>query len=256
MRALDVMTKTVLTVSPKTTVQEAARLFADNHVSGAPVVDESGHVVGMVTEGDLLRRIETGTQKRRHAWWLELLASNRVLAQEYVREHAHRIEDVMNKELISVEETTELAIIADLLERNRIKRVPVLRDGALVGIVSRSNLIRALASVSTATAPANAEADRKIRKTVIDDLNAKRWKLAPESAEADKKIHTAIVQELNHQRWALPAENVIVHDGIVHLWGVITSREQGHAMVVAAENVPGVKRVENHMDFPVVIPAV
>lgn len=229
MRALDVMTRAVITVKPETSVREAAALFAENHISGAPVVDDEGRLIGMITEGDLIHRIETGTQTRRRSWWLDFFSSTRDLAATYIKENARSVRDVMTEKVISVREGTPVSEIADLLERHRIKRVPVVYDGELLGIVSRANLVKALASVPKETASAQPDADEAIRN--------------------------AVLRELANHRWALTAENVIVNAGTVHLWGVVTSVEQARAMCVAAENVPGVKGVEDHTDFPVVIPA-
>lgn len=226
MRAIDVMTPSVLVASPEMTVQAAAKLLAENHISGMPVVDAGGQVVGMISEGDLLHRIELGTGGRRRSWWLELLASTRELASTYVKERARTVGDVMSDTVVSVEEDTPLADIADLLERRQIKRVPVMRDGKLVGIVSRSNLIRALASVQPDAVPA---------------------------ASDDQDMREAIVRELSHHRWAQPRQNIIVKDGVVHLWGVIHSKEERRAICAAAESVSGVKEVKSHLDFPVEI---
>jgi CBS-domain-containing membrane protein len=229
MRAVDVMTRAVITVGPGSTVQQAAQLFADNHISGAPVVDDEGHLLGMLTEGDLLRRSEIGTQSRRRSWWLELLSSTQNLAATYIKENARLVSDVMTAKVITVKETTPLGEVADLLERHRIKRVPVLYDGELLGIVSRANLIKALASAPKAASTA--------------------------SPDADQAIRNAVVEELAGRRWAVPAENVIVNEGTVHLWGVVASPEQAHAMSIAAQRVPGVKGVEDHTEPPVMIPA-
>ncbi|MGN6806160.1 MAG: CBS domain-containing protein [Trinickia sp.] len=229
MRALDIMTSSVVTASPEMTTQAAAKLLADKHISGAPVVDAAGHVVGIVSEGDLLRRAEIGTGTARRSWWLELLAGTRELAAAYVKEHGHVVGDVMNDRVISIEPDMPLKEIADILERNRIKRVPVLDDGKLVGIVSRANLIRALACV----APAG------------DSL----------STRDDTSIRDAIVREMSGMRWALSKKDVIVIDGVAHLWGVIESEEEKRAIRITAEAVPGVKEVVSHLTYPTIIPA-
>ena len=144
MRAMDMMTSEVITVGEDAKVQEAAKLMAEHGISAVPVVDRDKRVVGMVSEGDLLHRAETGTERRR-SWWLEIMASTNQLAGEYVRSHSGSVKDVMKSDVISVTEETTVADIAILLETNRIKRVLVLRDDRLVGIVSRANLVRALA---------------------------------------------------------------------------------------------------------------
>lgn len=229
MRALDIMTSSVVAASPEMTTQAAAKLLAEKHISGAPVVDAAGHVVGIVSEGDLLRRAEIGTGTARRSWWLELLAGTRELAAAYVKEHGHVVGDVMNDRVISIGPDMPLREIADILERNRIKRVPVLDDGKLVGIVSRANLIRALACV----APAG------------DSL----------STRDDTSIRDAIVREMSGMRWALSKKDVIVIDGVAHLWGVIESEEEKRAIRITAEAVPGVKEVVSHLTYPTIIPA-
>lgn len=229
MRASDVMTTRVITVTPDTAIHTVARLLADNRISGLPVVDGNDAVIGIVSEGDLLHRTEIGTGLPRRAWWLELLSSTRDLAQAYTKEHARTVKDVMTAHVISVTEETPLDEIAELLERRRIKRVPVIRDGKLAGIVSRANLIRALASA----------------------VPAQRM----HGTREDSAIRDAVLAELHGRRWSLPRQNVIVAEGIVHLWGVIESDEEGRAIRVAAESVSGVKGVESHLEFPQVIPA-
>ncbi|CAB3751139.1 CBS domain-containing protein [Paraburkholderia solisilvae] len=229
MRALDIMTTPVVTTTPDTTIHEAAKLLADHRISGMPVLDAAGNVVGIISEGDLLHRVETGTDAGRRSWWLDFVAGTRELAARYVKEHGHKVGDVMSENVISIHESTPLKEIADLLERHRIKRVPVLREDRLVGIVSRSNLIRALAALSQPDTDADSYDDAALRD--------------------------AIVAALAGYRWALPKGSVFVKDGIVHLWGVIESEQEGRAICVAAERVSGVKGVESHLAFPVVIPA-
>jgi CBS domain-containing protein len=229
MHASDVMTSTVITATPETTIRAAAKQLADNRIGGMPVVDVDGRVVGIISEGDLLHRVELGTGSRRRAWWLEFFESTREMASMYVKEHARTVKDVMSEDVISVTEDTPLDEIAELFERHRIKRVPVLRDSELIGLVSRADLIRALASVPN--------------------------KMMPASTTDDSTIRDAVVAELRGQRWALPRQNVIVSDGVVHLWGAVESEEVRRAIRVAAEGVPGVKRVESHLEFPIVIPA-
>ncbi|MGA9915965.1 CBS domain-containing protein [Paraburkholderia sp.] len=229
MRALDIMTPSVVTATPDMTIHDAARLFVDNRISGMPVVDANGKVVGIVSQGDLLHRVETGTCHGKRAWWLELLSSSpREEAARYVKEHGHVVGDVMCDRVISIPDDMPFQQIADLMERRHLKRVPVLKDGKLVGIVSRSNLIRALASVAPA----------------VDS-----------AAHDDVSLREAIVQEMHGQRWGLPKQGVLVTDGVAHLWGVIESEEEKRAIRIAAESVPGVKRVESHLVFPSVMPS-
>lgn len=228
MRALDIMTPSVVTATPDMTIHDAARLFVDNRISGMPVVDADGNVVGIVSQGDLLHRVENGTTHGKRPWWLDLLLSSpREQAARYVKEHGHVVGDVMCERVVSIPEDMPLDQIADLMERRHLKRVPVLKDGKLVGIVSRSNLIRALASV-----PLNVD-------SALHD---------------DASLRDAILREMDGQSWRLPKQGVIVKEGVAHLWGVVESAEEKRAIRVAAESVPGVKRVEYHLEFPSVGP--
>jgi CBS domain-containing protein len=216
------MTTEVLTVAPTTSVQEVAKLLSERGISGVPVVDSDNQVVGILSEGDLLHRAETGTERtreRQRSWWLESLASD--LARDYVKAHARTAQDVMTRDVVSVYETTPLADVATLLETKRIKRVPVLRAGKLVGIVSRANLVRAVAAAGVP------------EETVGDD----------------QAIRKQILTDLNRQPWAkVWAADVIVKDGVVHLWaGAERSPEELRALRVAAENIPGVKKIEEHL---------
>jgi CBS domain-containing protein len=169
MRATDVMTSEVITVHEDTSVQAAAQLMAERGISALPVVDRDNRVIGMVSEGDLLHRAETGTERRR-SWWLEMMASTNRLAEDYIKSHGGKVKDVMTHDVLSVTEETPVADIAVLLETNRVKRVPVLRNGKLVGIVSRANLVRALA-MTIDEAPGDFEADdQAIRARLLAEL--------------------------------------------------------------------------------------
>ena len=227
MRAIDVMATAVVAARPDMTVRDAAEMLADYRISGMPVVDAQGNLVGVITEGDLLRRAEIGTEGRRRSWWLDLIASTRGLASEYVKEHSRLVSEVMTTDVITVAEETPLAEIAELMERHRIKRVPVMREGRMTGLISRANLIRALASVGPG-----------LRGSITPD---------------DSAIREAILSAMGTSRWALQRDNVIVTNGVVHLWGVITSEDEGKAIRVAAENVPGVKEVISHLEFPTIL---
>ena len=221
MRAIDVMTSEVISVDENATVTAVARLLAERGISAVPVVDKANQVIGMVSEGDLLHRAETGTERRR-SWWLDMMASTNKLAGDYIKSHSRKVKDVMTRKVLSVTEATPVADIALLLETNRIKRVPVVRDGKLVGILSRANLVRALA-MTIDEAPSGVEAD-------------------------DRRIRDKLLAELKAQRWAeVSPANVTVKDGVVHLWSSYLSELEKRALVVAAENIPGVRRVEDHM---------
>jgi len=230
MRAMDVMTTAVVTVSPDSTVQDLAKLLSERGISGVPVV-ENGRLVGMISEGDLLHRAETGTERRtaprRWRWFDPGLEE----ARNYIKEHGRTVRDIMTREIISVGETTDLAEVATLMETKRIKRVPVLRDGMLVGILSRANLVRAMAAISREPATGAAGGDREIRAKLLAELNGREWARV----------------------WP---EEIVVQDGVVHLW-ISDTRPAAErwALRVAAENVPGVSRVEEHVVPVPIFPA-
>jgi CBS-domain-containing membrane protein len=219
MRAVDVMVRDVITVTPDTGVSETARLLVDHDISAVPVVDGAGRMIGIVSEADLIRRDEIDTEKRRPRW-LEAVTPATELAEEYARSRGKKVGDVMSTELVTADEDASLGEIATLLERHRIKRVPIVRDGRLVGIVSRTNLIQALASV--AQPPADSQPDRLIR--------------------------TELLNRLAKQRWTdFGSRNVIVTDGTVHLWGLVGSPEERRALLALAGGVPGVSSVADEM---------
>jgi len=238
MRAMDVMTTNVITVSPDTSVQALATLLSERGISGVPVVDAANRLIGIVSEGDLLHRVETGTDRRperrtgrRRSWWLDTIASDHDLARDYVKSHGRTVGDIMTRDVISVAETTDLADIAALLETNRIKRVPVVSDGKLVGIVSRANLVRALATAKGQPAAEVEPDDRTIRDKLLGELRGQEW----------VKI------------WA---SDILVKEGVVHVWfSDDQSEAEWQALRVAAENIPGVRRVEEHIVPAPVIPS-
>jgi len=218
MRARDVMVRAVATTTAETAVETVARLMINLRISGVPVLDRNGLLVGIVTEGDLLRRAETGTERQRSRWsgWF---SANSRLAAEYIKSHARRVEDIMTREVVSVGELVSLGEIAELMETKRIKRVPVVHDGKIVGIVSRADLLQVLASGGTATA--NEDSDRLIRERLLAELRKQEWANSAES-------------------------NVVVSDGVVHFWGTVGSEEERRALRVVAENIPGVRGIEDH----------
>jgi CBS domain-containing protein len=211
----EVMSRNPIAVPADAELADALRLMLDHGISGLPVVDDKAGLAGILTEGDLLRRAEIGTAGHRSRW-LDLLATPGRLAGEYVRTHARRVGEIMTRHVVSVDEATPLEEVVRLMERHRIKRVPVLRDGALVGIVSRADLLRALARLLPA-APTAAAGDEAIRRRVLTELAA-----AP---------------------WAPRGLIVTVESGVVTLDGVILDEKTRGALRVAAENVPGVKAV-------------
>src|SRR5262249_39530036 len=171
MKAADVMVTNVITVGPDATVQEVAGILLTNRISGVPVVG-GGELIGIVSEGDLMRRAAAGTGRRR-PWWLSILTGREVLAGEYVKEHSRKVADVMTARVIAVAPDTPLQDVATTLEKNGIKRVPVVKDGKVVGIVSRANLLQALASLAktTSAGPTNAA----IRDAVLSGRQAEQW---------------------------------------------------------------------------------
>jgi len=228
MDASDIMSCPVVTVALDTTVTELARIMIEQRISAVPVMDK-GAMVGMVTEGDLLRRAEIGSDHRRSRW-AEFVFANWNLAAEYTKEHGRRASDVMTHPVVTVAPTATPGEIADILESRHIKRVPVVENGELVGIVSRANLVQALAS-SVAT-------------------------LQPSTTALDRDIRAKLCSELSEQPWSFPPTetNVIVDHGEVHLWGYIATESARRAIVVTAENIPGVRRVHDHMDYPAIRP--
>lgn len=219
LHARDVMTVEVLTVTPDTPVRDVAKLLYERRISGAPVVDATGAVVGMVSEGDLMSHVGAiGDATRKRSWWLRLFEPSEDAAADYARTHARTVSQVMSRKVISVAPDATLPDIARTLEKNRIKRVPVMDGGRLVGVVSRSNLLRGLAVEKPAAA-------------VTAD---------------DRSISDAIHAELQGQPFGV-FMNAIVQDRVVHLWGFVDSENERRAVTLIAQNAPGVMRVEDHM---------
>jgi len=221
MIAADIMTKRVITVSPDTSVTDIAKLLIANRISAVPVV-ENNRPIGIVSEGDLLRQIEPGAP--REPKWLELFFSRDTLAAEYIHAHARTARQIMTRTPITVMEDTPLGDIVDILERKRIKRVPVVDIGGhVVGIVSRANLLQALVARAQPPQYQSSDSDTRIRDAYLAEIRAQAWADRPDEG------------------------NVIVDTGVVHLWGAVRSPEIRKAMTVAALNIPGVKAVEDHM---------
>lgn len=219
MKAADVMTQRVVSVTPNSSIVEAARIMLENRISGLPVLDGSGKLVGIVTESDLLRRSEIGTERRR-SHWVEFLTSPGLLAKEYVQSHGSKVSDVMTADPLTIREDASLADIVLLMEKKRVKRLPVVRGEKVVGIVSRANLVRALVSLASETR---------------------------EAIPGDVSIRERILAEIDRHSWAPRTVNVFVRDGIVEFWGTIFDDRERQALRVAAENTPGVKEVRDHL---------
>ena len=194
--------------------------MAEHDVSALPVVDVAGNLVGVLSEADLIHRAEIGTEKHR-PWWLEAVTGGSTLAEEFAKSHGKKVGEVMTDGVISVTEETPLSEIAALFERKRIKRVPVVKDGRLVGVVSQSNLIQALASLIGRT----------------DHID-----------ESDRQIRLELLSRLQEQSWTdFGSRNITVSNGVVHLWGLVGSEAERKALLALAEGVPGVARVSDEM---------
>jgi CBS domain-containing protein len=217
-QASDIMTSPVVTVGPDAQVGETARLLLENRISAVPVVDGAGKLLGIVSEGDLMRRAETGTE-RRPSWWLALFTDAEAQARAFVKTHGRRVADVMTRNVVTVAEDTPLEDIADTLEKHRIKRVPVMRGERLVGIVSRADLLHGL--VARRDAPAVTADDRSIKAAVVRAL---------EQAHVNRRFL-----------------NIVVSGGVVRIWGVVETPEELAAVRVAADNAGG-KTVECNVD--------
>lgn len=221
MKAAAIMKAPVIWVRPETAIADAARSMLENHISGLPVVDHSSAVVGMLTEGDLLRRTETGTERHRPRW-LEFLIGPGRLAHDYVEAHARKVGEIMSTDVVSVNPQDELAEVVRLMERRHIKRVPVLEDQKVIGIISRADLVRALIRLLPPAKP-----DRDL---------------------TDAEIRERILVEIDKQLWAPRASiDVQVKDGVVDLHGTVIDERERTALAVLIECIPGVKAIHDHL---------
>jgi len=221
MRAHQIMTKDVITVTPQTTIEEAAKIMLETRISGLPVMDDAGRLVGIVSESDFLRRSEIGTGRKRPAW-LQFFMGPGKAASEFVQERGRKVEDVMTRDPITVGEETPLEDLVRLMEKNDIKRLPVMSGRTLKGIVTRSNLLQAVASMAHEI---------------------------PDPTADDDHIRDRITRAVNAADWRPIGFEVTVRNGIAHLHGIITTDEARQATIVAAENTAGVKKVHDHLCF-------
>jgi CBS domain-containing protein len=220
MKAADVMAIKVITVRPDTPVATIAEVLLANRISAVPVVNDKDVLVGIVSEGDLIHRVEAGTERHR-SWWLQLLTGKEILAHEFVMSYGRKAADVMTRPVISVQPDTPLGEIAALLEKHRIKRVPVASNGKIVGIVSRANLIQALVNLNRVKTEAS-----------VDDLT----------------LHSDILKQLRSKPWVDPSKiSILVNNGNVELWGIVDSETEKNAIRVAVEVTPGVRQVANKL---------
>jgi len=215
----DVMTRDVITIAPDTPVEAVARLLYEKQISGVPVVDDQNRVVGILSEGDLMAHSAAIGGDKPRSWWLRFFGDTASRAEEYLKTHGRTAADVMSRSPMTVAPSARLAEVAHLLEKHRIKRLPVVDDGKLVGIVSRANLLRGLATARPPAAPSEAS-DREIKEKL-------------EAAIADEGFGRLI--------------NPIVQDGTVHLWGLVDKEAERRAILVLTRSIPGVKAVEDHL---------
>jgi len=218
----DVMSRNVISIPPEATVVDAVNLMLSHRISGLFVVDKAGDLVGVVTEGDLLRREELGTERGR-PWWLRLLVSPARQAVDFTRTHGRHVRDVMTRDVISVADSAPLEAVVATMEKARIKRMPVTRDEHVIGVISRADLLRALVGLV-----------RDVEPVATDN----------------RSIRTAILDSLEHQSWApMTTLNVTVSKGIVDVWGTIANEAERDAIRVVVENTPGVKAVHDHLVY-------
>lgn len=222
----DVMTRDVAAVHPEAPLVEAIRIMTERRVSGLPVIDGQGALVGILTEGDLLRRVETGTGEHRRSWWVDCLLGPGRSAAEYVRTHGRRVQDVMTRAVATVGASASLADVVGIMERRHIKRVPVLEAGRLVGIVSRADLVRALGRALSEEASGS------------------------DAAVGDAALRDRLETALGQEPWFTPGNvRIGVRDGVVSLDGIVTDERTRSAMMVAAQNVPGVRKVLDRLTW-------
>jgi CBS domain-containing protein len=244
MQAQDIMTRDVVTVRPEALVQAIARLLLERGISGVPVVDATGQVLGLVTEGDLLRRPENETEAAPR-WWLRGFGDSAALADAYTKSHGLHARDVMTRPPVTVPPTMPVGDVAALMERRHIKRVPVVEGGVeggrLVGLVTRANLLRGLAG-----GRADKRDDKRDdkRPDMLADKVGDQRDLGP----TDREIHARLRAELARQEWASPwLRTVTVENGRVDMWGFVASEAERRALRVVAERTPGVVAVEDHL---------
>jgi CBS domain-containing protein len=220
------MVSPVITVKPYSSVRDVANLLLKHRISAVPVVDDTGKLVGIVTEGDLLHRVENDTEVRRSSW-LRVFTDQGVLAAEYARAHSRKVADVMTTRVVFAAPEASLSDIAMLMERHSIKRIPIVNKGQLVGIVSRANLVQAIATARPSLQiPLS---DQAIRDKLLAHLRAQPWP------------HTSQL-------------NATVKDGVVDVWGICHSDAEREAVRIAAENIPGVRAVKNNLSMPPIGP--
>lgn len=221
MKARDIMSSPVHTIRTDTSIIDIAALMATHRISGVPVVDDEGRMIGIVSETDLLHRAETGTERKRK-WWISLFLDADMRARDYIKTHGHTAADLMSRFVISVPHDASLAAVADMLDVNNLKRVPVLENGRLIGMITRGDLVRAVA-------------------------DAGAMSQAPQREPA--ALQKAINEQLGRQSWLNAAfVNVIVTDTTVEIWGYVPSEDQRKALLILVKEMAGTSRtVESHV---------
>lgn len=222
MYASDIMTTDVATVPPDMSVQQIARLMADKKISGVPVVSPEKGVLGMVSEADLFRRTELGTEsvpKR----WADMYSKPAEMAREFTKSHGAKAHDIMARPVVSVQHDAELQAVADTLDRHAIKRVPVMKDGKLIGIIARSDIVRAFGKVNVSSAGHVHLGDGIVHKAITDAMHGMAW------------LDTSYI-------------NVTVKDAVVRISGFVQSKDHQDAVRIMAKEVPGVERVETNLE--------
>jgi CBS domain-containing protein len=230
MKVSEVMTRDVVVARPQTTVRDVAALMVQKRISGVPVVDGEGRLVGILSETDLLHRAETGTEKR-HKWWLSALIDDDRLAREYAAAHARRAEDIMTRQVVTVDPDADLAFVADLLDRRKLKRVPVVKDGRVVGIITRGDMVRALEMSQSALKAPLPRDTAELVQSINERMRRAKW------------LDSSLV-------------SVSVKDGVAELTGLVASHDQRRALRVLVEDTPGVVRVDDNMHVKPAAPMV
>lgn len=215
----DIMTRDMLTVGPDTIVSDAIRLMLKHRVSGLPVVADGDRLCGLLTEGDLLRRAELGTQERSR--WLTLVLDPAKAAKRFAHAYSRRVGDVMTRHIVWVSEGTPMSDAIDAMEKCHLKRLPVLREGRLVGIISRADILSALAS-------------RMAQRSL--------------ATSNDRTIHRMLGHTLHEYTWSGHRPQFRVHDSVVDLYWIGKNADwERKAARIAAETIPGVREVRQHV---------
>jgi CBS domain-containing protein len=224
MKAQEIMTRDVITVRPDTSVRDIAALMVEKHISGVPVVTDNGKLIGMVSQSDLLHRAEVGTE-RKHKWWFRIFADSAAAAREYAKAHGLKAHDIMSRYVVSVRDDAELRDVADILDKRRLKRVPVVESDRLVGIITRGDLVRALSQVQISKVAKKID-NAALHKTLHDRIRSQSW--------------------INDNYISLT-----VNDGVVALWGFVDTADQRSALRILVEETDGVNRVDDKISVGV-----